>query len=344
MIRKFILSFLLTILFIAPNAFGAQPHLGHKIHAVSKRLFVGGGDFSWDYCDKKLLQSILVMNSTTGEKIGQIQFENTIRAYDVHPSGRIGIVDARSVMRVYDVDLTLLATIQHVVTGNESIYFDWNVTGDKLVYLAVRKDGEPPSEDAEVADYRVAYIYDIKTHTTEKIVDCASSIRWAKHDGNIYYKIPLDSEADYGVYKYNPFTKATTKTSLLGVEFSADGVYYVGSRTEGEEETPYNLIYRTADNKVVSDSDVDVEKVYELGEYNHFLGNSHKVLTRWDAPTAIFDADQRTYSRLGISNSIIGWSDDDSLLIIAEKGCKVRIENALTGQVVKELTIDPAAN
>lgn len=332
MIRNFVIYLLLMALVGVPGVWGAETYMGNKLHATSKRLFIGGGDFSWHFCDKRLTRNISVYNFESGEKVGQLQFDRHIKAYDVHPSGRIGIVDDQSDLRIYDTDMKLLATIPDVVEESESIYFYWNEAGDKLAYLAYHPD-------PDIA-YKVPYLFNLIPGTSEKIADYASSIRWAKHDGNIYYKIPQDEEGDYGVYKYDPTTKTTTKTNLLGVEFSADGMYYIGSRTEGWEETPYNLVYRTADNSVVPDAAVDVEKVYELGRYNHFLGNSHKVLTQWDAPRAIFDVDKRTYARKDIPDGLIGWSDDGSMLVIAEEGCKVRIEDSLTGQLVKELTID----
>lgn len=336
MAKRLCLITIMLCLLSLHTSWAAESYLGHKLHAGSKRLFMGGGDFSSDSCGDKLLKTLLIYNVDSGEKVETLQFERGIWSYDVQPSGSIGVFDMSSNLHIYDVGLKPVVTIPHVVgNSTEILNFEWNAAGDKLAYLAFH-----PDPGIRMA-YNVPYIIDLATGTREKIADYANSIRWAKHDGNIYYKIPTDEEADYGVYKYDPATKATTKTNLLGVEFSADGKYYVGSRTEGWEEEPYNLVYRTATNKAIPDAAVDVEKVYDLGRYNHFLGTSHKVLTQWGAPIAIFDPDTRTYARKDIPKGLIGWSDDDTMLVIAEEGCKVRIENALTGQLVKELTIDP---
>lgn len=321
----FVSSFSLT------PVWGAEISGGHKIDSSRNRLYIGDGAFSANFCNDKLPDTILVYNITTAEKVGEIRQDRQIFASDLGPTGNLAVVDATATLRIYGPDLKLLHTLPDVAAATESIYFDWNSAGDKLVYLGLHQENIP---------YLNVLIFDLKTGTTEKIADKANSVRWAKFDGNIYYKVPEDHEGDGWVYKYDVASKTTTKTKLLGVVFSADGAYYIGSRTEGWEELPYYQIYDTSDNWVEPDADVDVAQVYKLGMYNHFLGNSHKVLTQFGAPISIFDVDTRKYVRSDMGLGLLGWSTDDSQLLFSDGECKVRIEDALTGQVVKQWTVE----
>ena len=323
-------GFLLCSL-VVTSTWGAEVKGGRKIDAATNRLYIGGGAFSY-YCAKKLPKAILLYNVAMAEKVGEIQMDYPIEAYDIGPGGNLVVMDQHLNMHIFSSELKLLRTIPDVMADEESICFDWNAAGDKLVYLARHPDRIP---------YRKVLIFDLKTGTIEKIADEANSVRWAKFDGNIYYKIPRDDEGDGWVCKYDVAKKTTTKTKLLGVVFSADGAYYIGSRSEGEGEIPYYQIYDTSDNWVEPDADIDVAEVYKLGMYNHFLGNSHKVLTRWGAPVSIFDVDTRKYVRPDMGLGLLGWSTDDSQLLFSPGECKVRIEDALTGQVIKEWTVDP---
>jgi len=318
--------------FFLNPAWGAEMIGGHKINAASNQLYIGGGAFSFHYCGKKLPKTILVYNISTAEKVGELKLDTPIIAYDLGPTGNLAVVDVFATMRIYGPDLKLLYTIPHVPADKEHIYFDWNASGDKMVYLGISQEPIP---------YMNVFIFDLKTGATEKIAEEANSVRWAKFDGNIYYKVPRDEEGDGWVYKYDVASKTTTKTKLLGVVFSRDGAYYIGSRTEGWEELPNYQIYDTRDNWVEPDADIDVDEVYKLGMYNHFIGNSHKVLTQWGAPISIFDIDTRKYVRPDMGLGLLGWSTDDSQLLFSDGECTVRIEDTLTGQVVKQWTVEP---
>jgi len=334
------------LMFFPALIFAAPINYGSRYHVASGRIFMGGAGVGFHLCDKKipvLYRSIQIYDMASGKKIDTLQFDKDVAGISVHPSGKLAVMleerdsheDIVYQLKIFGSDMKLIQELPSVMGSDDDLFFDWNAAGDKIAYLDVYW-----LEDRGRYASAGAWILDLASGQKERIHEYGESIRWAKHDGNIYIKIYEDDDEEGGVYRYDVKTKDLTETKLLGVEFSADGQYYIGSMP-AVEGSINNLIYKTADNTLVDDTAVDVDFVYLLGNYNLFLGSGHKVLTWLFAPISIFDSDSSKYVRKDIPGQLYGWSDDKTMLIVSDGVCQFHIEDALTGENLKTFTITP---
>jgi hypothetical protein len=340
------LFFGLLLMLFPALCLAAPINYGSRYHVASGRIFMGGSGVGFHLCKKKypsLFRTVQIYDMESGKLIDTMQFEKTVVGICVHPSGRLAVMlkerdlhdDDVYQLKIFGPDLKLIQELPSVMGGNDRLFFDWNAAGDKIAYLDVYW-----LEDRGRYESAGAWILDLATGEKEKIYEYGESIRWAKHDGNIYIKRSDDYTEEGGVYKYDVKTKTLAEMKLIGVEFSDDGKYYIGS-TPAVEMSINNLIYKTTDNTMVDDTAVDVEFVYTLGDYNLFLGGSHKVLTWRLAPMSVFDPDTSKYVRKEIPGELYGWSDDKTKLIVSDGVCQVHVEDAMTGEILKSFTITP---